>query len=324
MQLIRRHSSTSNVLRVVLRNSTTGAGLTGLTFESAGLIISTITDNEASATSYTVTGGTIETISTLGTFAAPTDTKCRFKEVDATNHPGLYELQLADARFAVASAKQLDISILGAASLLRRSVTIQLDGVDVGSISGDTTAADTLELFAEALDQSTGQLDSGTLHDDTITAASIATGALTADAFAADAIVAATLATGCLTADAFAADAIVAATLATGAITADAFAADALVAATFATGALTADAFAANAIVAATLADDCITAAKINTGAITADAFAADALVAATFATGALTADALASTATDAIAAAAFQEWLTSEHVFYVVAAPPA
>ena len=324
MQLIRRHSSTSNVLRVVLRNSTTGAGLTGLTFESAGLIISTITDNEASATSYTVTGGTIETISTLGTFAAPTATKCRFKEVDATNHPGLYELQLADARFSVASAKQLDISISGAASLLRRSVTIQLDGVDVVSISGDTTAADTLELFAEALDQSTGQLDSGTLHDDTITAASIATGALTADAFAADAIVAATLATGCLTADAFAADAIVAATLATGAITADAFAADALVAATFATGALTADAFAANAIVAATLADDCITAAKINTGAITADAFAADALVAATFATGALTADALASTATDAIAAAAFQEWLTSEHVFYVVAAPPA
>jgi hypothetical protein len=196
--------------------------------------------------------------------------------------------------------------------------------VNVKAISEDTTAADTLELFAESLDQSTGQIDSGTLHDDTITAASINTGALTADAFAADAIVAATLATGCLTADAFAADAIVAATLATGAITADAFAADALVAATFATGALTADAFAANAIVAATLADDCITAAKINTGAITADAFAADALVAATFATGALTADALASTATDAIAAAAFQEWLTSEHVFYVVAAPPA
>jgi hypothetical protein len=248
-----------------------------------------------------------------------------FDSVTGLNH---VRIALTDAFYAVANdysvvltAGTVDsVSVVGT-TLALFSIENRFDDVNVKSISGDTTAADTLELFAESLDQSTGQLDSGTLHDDTITAASIATGALTADAFAADAIVAATLATGCLTADAFAADAIVAATLATGAITADAFAADALVAATFATGALTADAFAANAIVAATLADDCITAAKINTGAITADAFAADALVAATFATGCLTADALASTATDAIAAAGMQEWLTSEHVFYVVSA---
>ena len=143
MQLIRRHSSTSNILRVVLRDSSDGSGLTGLTHESAGLIISTICNNEAAATSYTVTGGTIETISTLGTFAAPTATKCRFKEVDATNHPGLYELQLADARFAVASAKQLDLSILGAASLLRRSVTLQLESVPATDGSGVAIATAT-------------------------------------------------------------------------------------------------------------------------------------------------------------------------------------
>lgn len=41
-------------------------------------------------------------------------------------------------------------------------------------ISGDSQAADTLELFAEALDQSTGQLDSGSLADGTITAAKVA------------------------------------------------------------------------------------------------------------------------------------------------------
>jgi hypothetical protein len=34
---------------------------------------------------------------------------------------------------------------------------------NVGAISGDAVAADTLELFAEALDQATGQIDNGTL-----------------------------------------------------------------------------------------------------------------------------------------------------------------
>jgi hypothetical protein len=151
MQLIRRHSSTSNILRVVLRSSATGAGLTGLAHDTSGLIISTVCDNEASATTYTVAGSTIETVASLGTFAAPTATKCRFKEVDATNHPGLYELQLADARFSVASAKQLDISISGAANLLRRGVTIQLDTVPATDGAGAAlpTAAAVAEIKAQ-------------------------------------------------------------------------------------------------------------------------------------------------------------------------------
>jgi hypothetical protein len=60
--------------------------------------------------------------------------------------------------------------------------------VNVTQISGDGTAADTLELFAEALDQSTGQIDSGSFADGAITAAAIATGAVDADAIAADAV----------------------------------------------------------------------------------------------------------------------------------------
>src|SRR5690606_13892571 len=36
-----------------------------------------------------------------------------------------------------------------------------IPAVNAAQVSGDATAADTLELFAEALDQSTGQLDSG-------------------------------------------------------------------------------------------------------------------------------------------------------------------
>jgi hypothetical protein len=53
----------------------------------------------------------------------------------------------------------------GATGLLPANVT---------QISGDTTAADTLELFAEALDQATGQLDSGSLAAGTLTEAAFA------------------------------------------------------------------------------------------------------------------------------------------------------
>lgn len=118
--------SISNRLRFTLKNSSTGVGLTGLTFSSTGLIISTIADNEATATAYTVAGSTIETITTLGTFATPTATKCRFKEVDATNHPGLYEFQFANARFAVANSKRLIVSVSGATSLLGADYQINL------------------------------------------------------------------------------------------------------------------------------------------------------------------------------------------------------
>lgn len=122
----------SIVLRVKIRNSSvsTGAGLTGLTSASAGLIISTIADNESAATAYTVAGSTIETITTLGTYAAPTATKCRFKEVDSTNHKGIYEIQIADARFAVASAKSVLVSISGATNAAECDVLIPLTSMD--------------------------------------------------------------------------------------------------------------------------------------------------------------------------------------------------
>lgn len=123
---LRLASGGSNLIRFTIKNSSTGVGLTGLTFSSAGLIISTIADNEATATAYTQAGGTIETITTLGTYAAPTATKCRFKEVDAANHPGLYEFQIADARFAVTGSKRLVISTSGAASQLAADYEIQL------------------------------------------------------------------------------------------------------------------------------------------------------------------------------------------------------
>ena len=128
---IRKLGATSNIIRFILKNSSTGLPLTGLTYSSSGLIISTICNNESSATAYTVAASNVETISTLGTFAAPSSGKCRFKEVDATNHPGLYEIQIADARFNVSSAKNIVISVSGATNLLTEHYLIELVSVDL-------------------------------------------------------------------------------------------------------------------------------------------------------------------------------------------------
>lgn len=122
---------TSVTLVVKLRSTTAPFnGLTGLTFASSGLVIGTRASNEATATAYTAAGSTIETITTLGTFAAPTATKCRFKEVDATNLPGTYEVQIADARFAVSSAKFLQVTLSGVTGMCDCDVMVPLRTVN--------------------------------------------------------------------------------------------------------------------------------------------------------------------------------------------------
>ena len=133
----------SVILRVKLRSSAvaTGAGLTGLTSATAGLVIGTIADNEATTTKYRASSSEVESIATLGTYAAPTAGKCRFKEVDATNHPGLYEIQIADARLAVSNAKSAIVSISGAANLVETDLLIALQAVNpYDGVRGGMTA----------------------------------------------------------------------------------------------------------------------------------------------------------------------------------------
>lgn len=163
--------ATSNILRVKLldSSSTVGAGLTGLTFSSTGLIISTICDNEASPTVYTQAGSTIEAVTTLGTFAAPTATKCRIKELDSTNHKGGYEIQFADARFNVVSSRSMLISILGATNLAQYDAEIALGGLLT------TTAAQNLNNAYNGTGYTDGTAQAGSSTTITLTAGSSAT-----------------------------------------------------------------------------------------------------------------------------------------------------
>lgn len=78
--------------------------------------------------------------------------------------------------------------------------------VNIASISGSSTAADVLELFALALNQGTGQLDSGSFTADSITSSVIQDGAFTAGKFASSFLTATKIATDAFTAAKFAAD----------------------------------------------------------------------------------------------------------------------
>lgn len=130
MLLAYKRGQQSIILRIKILDSSAsdGSGLIGLTSSSSGLLISTIADNESTAVVYS--GSNIETITTLGTFSAPSSGKVGFKEVDSTNHKGIYELQIVNSRFAVTSAKSLLISISGAANCVQTDFVVALTDLD--------------------------------------------------------------------------------------------------------------------------------------------------------------------------------------------------
>jgi hypothetical protein len=129
MKQILYGTPTDVVLRTKLMDSsaTDGSGLTGLTVTSSGLIISTIKINEAIATSYTQAASTIENLTTIGLYETPSAGKCRFREVNATLHPGVYELHFANARFV--STESLIISLNGATNLAEQDFEVQIGNV---------------------------------------------------------------------------------------------------------------------------------------------------------------------------------------------------
>lgn len=227
MKLAVKNGVTSLILRVkILDNAvTTGAGKTGLTHSSSGLLISTIADNEATATVYAQASSNTETITTLGTFAAPTASKCRFKEVDATNHPGIYEIHIANARWAVSSARSVIVSVSGVSGAAQVDAEIQLDPVPANVEKfGDTAGT-----FASGRPEVNTTHAAGTAWaSGAITAASIAASALTAAKFDTACLTAAKFDTGCITATTFAAGAIDNAAIATDAISSTELAASAV------------------------------------------------------------------------------------------------
>lgn len=133
MRYPRQRGSTSNIVRIFIPDNsvTTGAGLTGLTNASTNLAISYIRTLDAAGTQYT--GANIEAQTTIGTYQAPsTSSKIRFKAVDATNFPGLYELQFHDSATAFGSG---DLSDTVAINILELTTTALKVGPNMTLIS---------------------------------------------------------------------------------------------------------------------------------------------------------------------------------------------
>lgn len=138
LQLVK--GTTSQTLLIFVQNSsvTTGAGLTGLAFNSSGL----------TAYYYREGQGTGATQITLVTATLGTYTSSGFVEVDATDMPGWYEVGIPDAVLA-SGADFVGIQYKGATNMAPVNIEIQLtdlnvnDGVRAGLTALPNAAAGT-------------------------------------------------------------------------------------------------------------------------------------------------------------------------------------
>lgn len=96
--------------QVTIRDSTTGALKTGLTNGSAGLAITVRADKQAETT---YSGANIEAIASISAYVAPSASKIKFGEVDATNAPGVYMLRPLDSIYTNSTARTLTFTVIG-------------------------------------------------------------------------------------------------------------------------------------------------------------------------------------------------------------------
>lgn len=118
---------TSKTVNLVIKDSssTTGAGLSGLAFNTAGLTAYYVRERAAPVAI------TLVTQTVTGAYASG-----GFVEIDATNMPGWYRLDIPDAALATGS-ESVDIMLKGAANMAPSELEIELIEVDW---QNDTTA----------------------------------------------------------------------------------------------------------------------------------------------------------------------------------------
>lgn len=135
--LVKAPGSTSVIVEVFIE-SAYGVGVTGLAFGTLSLVGYFKRDTAASATAITLV------TATLGTW-----TSGGFKEVDATNQPGVYEVGIPNAALA-AGAGSVMLTLKGAAGMLAAGATIQLgielsDAGNLAVTDAVLTTPDTIE-----------------------------------------------------------------------------------------------------------------------------------------------------------------------------------
>jgi hypothetical protein len=100
IQRARLSSNNKPLFRVLLNNPVdTWNPMVAMSYDDGYLTISVMRELDSSPTVYLGMDGDTEDITTFGTYAAPTAGKCRWKEIDGTYMPGLYEVQFEESLF---------------------------------------------------------------------------------------------------------------------------------------------------------------------------------------------------------------------------------
>lgn len=131
MKISIKAGTTSKLLDVFIMDSssTTGAGLTGLAYNTASLTAYYYREGAASAVAITLATMTLGTWATGG-----------FVVVDGTNMPGCYQLGVPDAAFA-AGAKSVIIMLKGATNMAPLVLEVELTATDnQDAVRGGMTA----------------------------------------------------------------------------------------------------------------------------------------------------------------------------------------
>ncbi|CAN5264857.1 hypothetical protein BH10PLA2_BH10PLA2_00790 [soil metagenome] len=116
--------ATSQSINVFIQDSsaTTGVGLTGLAFNTASLV-AYYTFAGANATATAITLATLAAVNSAFSSGG-------FKEIDATNMPGVYRLDIPNAALATSKGRSVVVMLKGATNMAPCVAEIELTGWD--------------------------------------------------------------------------------------------------------------------------------------------------------------------------------------------------
>jgi hypothetical protein len=146
--------ATSQSVNIFAQNSssTTGGGLTGLVYNTSGLV-AYYTFAGANATAVSITLATLATVTTAWSSGG-------FKEIQATNMPGLYRFDIPNAALAASSGQSVTIMFTGAANLAPVVLEIELTAINNQSTGFGLVdaSANVVQIAGSAVSATTAQL----------------------------------------------------------------------------------------------------------------------------------------------------------------------
>lgn len=133
MKLSIKAGSTSQSITVFILDATsgTGAGLTGLVYNSAGLT-ARYTHSGTYATSTAITLATLAAITSSWSSGG-------FKEVDAATMPGMYRFDIPNACVQDSKGQSVVLMLYGAANMVPVTIEIEIRGVSFGAVDANVT-----------------------------------------------------------------------------------------------------------------------------------------------------------------------------------------